>query len=454
VTQTAPQTTPTAGPSPDLDPAPQLRSRHRFFAFSAVGVAMVCVPLAQVLQYQNNDLQQLKSERALLDPVSQAVTTQHSLLNHRDLAGQVLMGRTQFEGERQFAQGDVNLQMASLAGVLTGGAWTFALAEARTLTEDWNGLAADVTQRRISAPQSFDAHALRLEQTLQVIDLVSVSQVPAEGQLPATRTAFAASARLLPRMAREMDRALGQGATTPTGKPADKPAAQPITNKEPPAARLKAVEAAIVGAAPSTLVPAFAAVASTNQDHLHSLQAAATGPQAPTADAQLAATQMAAAKAARQAQLHLFTVVRAEHQAALQARIASVQQQRVALWALLGALASVALGLGLHVLQGLALPALALQKKVRGDVAATGLNDLLAEHDRQDELAGQQHELTAKLQDSLPDDPPPATAPSSRTEASRLLGRLRRGEGDAGDFKHKKPRPAQRQNEHEDTLPP
>jgi hypothetical protein len=283
---------------------------------------------------------------------------------------------------------------------------------------------------------------------------VSVSQVPAEGQLPATRTAFAASARLLPRMAREMDRALGQGATTPTGKPADKPAAQPITNKEPPAARLKAIEAAIVGAAPSTLVPAFAAVASTNQDHLHSLQVAAAGPQAPTAEAQLAATQMAAAKAARQAQLHLFTVVRAEHQAALQARIASVQQQRVALWALLGALASVALGLGLHVLQGLALPALALQKKVRGDAAATGLNDLLAEHDRQDELAGQQHELTAKPQDSLPDDPPPATAPSSRTEASRLLGRLRRGEGDAGDFKHKKPRPAQRQNEHEDTLPP
>ena len=161
-------------PASGDEQAAQPRSRNRFFAFSAVGVAMVCVPLAQVLQYQNNDLQQLRSERALLDPVSQAVTTQHSLLTHRDLAGQVLVGRSQFEGERQLAQGDVHTQMASLAGVLTGGAWTFALAEARTLAEDWASLAADVEQRRISAPQSFDAHALRLEQTLQTVDNVTV----------------------------------------------------------------------------------------------------------------------------------------------------------------------------------------------------------------------------------------------------------------------------------------
>jgi hypothetical protein len=44
---------------------------------------------------------------------------------------------------------------------------------------------------------------------------------------------------------------------------------------------------------------------------------------------------------------------------------------------------------------------------------------------------------------------------ASRAEAHRLLGRLQRGEGDAGEFKRQpKPRPAQRQNEHEDTLPP
>jgi hypothetical protein len=447
------------GSAVDDEAASPVRSRQRFFAFSAVGVAMVCVPLVQVLQYQNHDLQQLQSERALLDPVSQAVTTQHSLLAHRDLAGQVLSGHTQFEAERQFAQGDVDSQMASLSQVLTGGAWTFALAEARTLGDDWRSLAADVVQRRINAPQSHEAHALRLEQTLQVIDLVSVSHAPGEGGLPATRTAFAASARLLPRLVRETDRAAGQrpAAAATAAVPA------PSAPSAPPATRLKALEAAIVGAAPGRLVPAFAAVVSTHQTHGDSLQrathAAAAQPgaaqQAAAQAAAQAVAQMASAKTARQAQLRLFQAVRAEHEAALQTHIASVQQQRVALWALLGALGSVALGLGLTVLQGLVAPAPRAQQKPRSAAAATGHSDLLAEHNRPEPWAGQDHGLTAQLQDRLPDDPPPATAPSSRTEASSLLGRLRRGEGDAGDFKRQpKPRPAQRQNEHEDTLPP
>ena len=84
-------------PTVPMSDSPLLQHpRHRFVAFSAVGVAMVCLPLWQVLRYQQSDLNQLAAERALLDPISQAVQVQFGLLAHRQVSAQLLQGRSDY----------------------------------------------------------------------------------------------------------------------------------------------------------------------------------------------------------------------------------------------------------------------------------------------------------------------------------------------------------------------
>ena len=124
---------------------PLLQSpRNRFFAFSAVGVAMVCLPLWQVLHYQQSELRELAAERALLDPVAQAVHTQFGLLAHRQISAQLLQGRPQLEATRRALQAGVDEHLQTLAQELTQGLWTHALAETRDLTRDWQAVARRV----------------------------------------------------------------------------------------------------------------------------------------------------------------------------------------------------------------------------------------------------------------------------------------------------------------------
>jgi hypothetical protein len=411
--------TPEPAPTqPESAPPAAPRSRQKFFAFSAVGVAMVCVPLVQLLHYQSGDLQQLQAERALLDPVTQAVSTQYSLLTHRDLAAQVLTGRKQFEPDRRYAQGDVDANLQTLSTVLTTGSWTFALAEAHSLQTDWQQLAEQVTAQRLTAPQSHDAHALRLEQTLQVIDMVTVSSAPGPtpgpgSSLPASRTAFAATARLLPRMAREEPIATTTAATA--GAP--NPAVTGAAGSSPPAA-LKALHAAIIGPAPAALAPALAEVKRSSQAHL------ATRAQADST----AAAQVAAAQAARQAQWRLFKAVRAQHETALLDRIRQVRQQR--LWSALGLLA----------LAGLAT---ALALRVLGAMRT------------QPAVAPPEPPASARAEDELASDTSANQPVKHRVETGLLIDRLRSGDIGQSGPTAEPPAPKQRRKgQYEDTLPP
>jgi hypothetical protein len=191
------------------------RPRNRFVAFSAVGAAMVCLPLWQLMQHQQSALQQLAAQRALLDPVSQAVHVQFGLLSHRQLSGQLLQGQAQLEPARMAVQVGVDEQLQALQQVLTQGLWHSALAEARDLTRDWVELARSVQRRTLTAAQSEQAHSLRVEQTLQVLDLLTAAEVvsahPAHrasklASSPATGSGvrLAEAARLLGQLAAEL----------------------------------------------------------------------------------------------------------------------------------------------------------------------------------------------------------------------------------------------------------
>lgn len=409
------QTAPTMPLTPLL-----ARSHQKFVAFSAVGVAMVCVPLMQVLQYQEADLQQLQAQRTLLDPVSVAVNAQYGLLAHRSLAAQTLAGQESVESARRQAQVDVDNRIKDLSSVLSAGAWHHALAEAQGLAADWRVLAQQVTDKALTPAGSNEAHQLRVEQAWQVVDLVAVSLAPLTDPAGPGTSPLLASARLFTRTAADMSR-ITSGAS-PDPKAADQAATLHRGVDGPDralAATLQALEvlqswhgklaAATPAAGSAAPDPALARAWVALRTSGRSLAQAVASP--------LAREQhQAALRTALAAQQQLFAMLHSKHAQELDTRIESTQNHRQALLSALAVLAALATALGMALVRTL------LQA------------DRLAVSESQADT-----EPTA--------EPRP---PNSRDETGRLLQRLRETDAD------QPPQTARgtRQMDQEDTLPP
>lgn len=156
---------------PDSRPLP--RQSLRFAAIGILAGLMVMLPLGEVLRYQTDQVQALMAERALLDPLAQAVSLQRSLISHDDVASRVLGGRRQLEDERLLRQAEVDDAVLQLKSTLAAGLWERALAETDDLSLDWRELSGRISLRRIDASTSRAAHRLLVEQAVQVMDLVS-----------------------------------------------------------------------------------------------------------------------------------------------------------------------------------------------------------------------------------------------------------------------------------------
>lgn len=139
---------------------------------------MVLLPLVQLLSYQGADLRAMQSQRAVLDPMADAVALQRSLVAHGDVANAVLQGRPKLEPLRLQRQAEVDRRVEDLGRTLSVGVWERALDEAHALEADWVLLARQVATRSISAEHSNLAHRLRVEQALQVMDLLSLALAP------------------------------------------------------------------------------------------------------------------------------------------------------------------------------------------------------------------------------------------------------------------------------------
>lgn len=195
------------------DPPPP---RYKLAALSIVGAAMVALPLAQVLRYQDTELQAALAEQAGLEPVKRAVAVQQGLLSHRDAAGQVLRGQVTLESERRTRQRRVDERVAVLASAL-------AVATERTreefnaLRDDWALLARDVQQRTVSAPESDLAHRLLVEQTLQVIDFIADASGLGRGNDDGAALLASVMTRSLPRLAGEIAALAREDASTDGG---------------------------------------------------------------------------------------------------------------------------------------------------------------------------------------------------------------------------------------------
>jgi len=164
--------TPPAHP-PDVPAAHARLPRRRLAALSLAGALMVALPLGQVLRYQGFEQQALADQRAALDPITRAVEVQRGLIVHGTLASAVLRGRLTAEPERQLRQREVDQRLTALARTLSAGPWGTAAREGEALMNDWAELARQVASRTCSASQSDESHRLRVEQVLQVIDLLA-----------------------------------------------------------------------------------------------------------------------------------------------------------------------------------------------------------------------------------------------------------------------------------------
>ncbi|HLL12673.1 MAG TPA: hypothetical protein VK570_16545 [Rubrivivax sp.] len=149
-----------------------------FAALGVVGALMVALPLAQLLRYQVSEASALSTAQSQLDPMAHAVGVQRALLAHRDAAALVLAGHARFEPERQIRQRAVDQGLSALVGALASGLWPLAVNEAETLGQDWRSLARSCASRSVAVSQSHQAHGLLIEQTLQVMDMVTGGAVP------------------------------------------------------------------------------------------------------------------------------------------------------------------------------------------------------------------------------------------------------------------------------------
>lgn len=323
-------------------PLHHLKLRHKFAALGVVAVAMVATPLVQVLRYQTAEIQAALYEQAGLDPVSGAVTLQHALLAHRDIAGLVLRGVLQLEPERTVRQAEVDDRAATLETMLFAMKLPRAVGEAQALRQDWVTLVPQVEQRKISAVDSDAAHRLLIEQTLQVLDLVAAasgldSHGPAKTYLASVRDLTS-----LPHVTAQI---------AALGLPADSGAERgDVAAAEAALARALGhlSEGLNRGALSDPWLSGAVATAGVTADRLFQLRR-----QADPADA---AALAAATTTAVQAQARLFDAASNTVRKALVARIDRVEQQRAQLLLLMGALAVLALGLALAVQRHLVPP--------------------------------------------------------------------------------------------------
>ncbi|MDP1649474.1 MAG: hypothetical protein Q8M01_14910 [Rubrivivax sp.] len=392
---------------PDTYPPDRPTPRYKLAALSIVGAAMVALPLAQVLRYQDTELQAALAEQAGLDPVRRAVAVQQGLLAHRDVAGQVLRGQVVLENERRKRQHKVDERVVALAGALV-------VASERTheefsaLRDDWALLARDVQERTVSASESDLAHRLLVEQTLQVIDFIADASGLGRDRDSGAALLASVMTRSLPRLAAEIAALKPAGGAAGSGHDERQLAATEATLARVLGRLNEAVEHAVV---PRPALAEATAEAGASADRYFRLLRDGS-PESVQADA-----------AALQAQFLLLEATHAVVAETLAGRVDGARREREVLLALTAVLAL----LSVWILIRMFMPARSGAKRLRTDP-------------RQHGDAAEGTQFTAATAS------PPGSA-DSRGEAGRLLQRLRRHDGGPG------PTPLERDTPAE-TLPP
>jgi hypothetical protein len=182
---------------------PRLNLRHQVAALGVLGIVAGALPLAQLLRYQADEIDQIVAQQAALDPLLQTVTVQRGLLGHRDLAGAVLRGRSDLDAQRGAAALEVDARMQRLDAALSLRGDTRAIDEGAALRRDWDSLAGRIVARAVDATRSDQEHRLLVEQALLITDLLTLHARLAD---PAARALAHALGRDLPALQQDLAR--------------------------------------------------------------------------------------------------------------------------------------------------------------------------------------------------------------------------------------------------------
>lgn len=400
------------------------RMSGRQAAIGIVGAVMVMLPLVQVLRYQGAEIEALMAHQEGLDPVVRAVQVQHGLLAHGSISHRVLGGEATLEAQRRERQREVDISVDALGTSLSQGPWVRAGSEAAAMRGDWTLLAQRVTDRRIDTRENEHGHRLLIEQSLQVIDLVTDAVVllpaatdPAHDGLAATL----ATLRAVPRLGLTLAALTGRAAEAPAPLPpptltlsptlATLPQKPSLSKLPPPKSPQQATSPppsqATSVPSPQALAGIEAAEAMASRRSLEALAVAeadlaraqarlgpalahdaiAAAPLASAAatagtaaahyiallrvPAPLLADVQAARQAALQAQFDWFGAARRAAATKLDKRIVEAEQQRAVLLAALAAMAAVAAVLAAGLNHGVGTsPRSGAASRRRGDTAA------------------------------------------------------------------------------------
>lgn len=370
---------------------------------------MVCLPLLQVLNYQQAELEQLQNQRAQLDPVAAAVNAQWALLDHRALASAVLTGQGSMEIKRQQAKTDVDDRLLSLSSVLGNGHWPLAVLEARALGKDWLQLAQEVQAQKLSPAQSNEAHTLRIEQTLQIVDLVTTGLAPEAELDAAQRSAFVHSALQLSQVAVGLSQlspeALKAALTRAVGHPAAQALQAPLTQAVQASQQFQKVWAEARAEWPADQ---------------HS-------PGSSDAEAVLIAAELQhSLQQALVQQRRLLSALKAHHDHSLGKQVATVQAQRELLLASLLVLGLLTAGLGLSLLRPI-IRADARAQSGNGDIGLwvrPAAQTQASFEDSLDEIGG---DIDSEINTAFDlADSPAQTVPQTASKQSQTQGLLER----------------------------
>lgn len=153
---------------------PLLTRPGRWFALLVVlGMVIVATPVAEIWRRHGLEMQTAFDARRALDAMAAAVQTQRALSAHGPYAAAVLAGRSEQEPERLRRQQAVDGEVGTLVTALEAQRLHRALDEADQLRNDWTKLLEGIGSRQLRVAASDTAHALLVDQTFVIMDLVA-----------------------------------------------------------------------------------------------------------------------------------------------------------------------------------------------------------------------------------------------------------------------------------------
>ncbi len=152
-----------------------LRMAHKFLLVGLIAALMLAVPSAMVMRDGLQRLQAARAERAGIPPAGAALELLRQTQQHRGVTAAALAGNAALAQAREGRQAEVAraLQRTDAAVAALG---DDALKQAMAGVRDgWQALAADVTARAVTGPQSLARHTTLIAGQLDLLDDIANS---------------------------------------------------------------------------------------------------------------------------------------------------------------------------------------------------------------------------------------------------------------------------------------